>query len=291
MKRILVNFSLNHPKVVVTLAVLASIAFGAQIPRIHIDTDPENMLPEDEAVRVFHETVKEDFGLHDRLVIGMVHEDGMFTPERLARAARITEAAAEVEGVIADDIMAPTEVDDIYTTEDGVLRVETLMEEAPETQAEADRILVQIGRHPVLRGKLASDDGRALALFIPIESKDQAYAIATELARENDAEGGDEEYHLAGIPLAEDTFGKEMFKQMAISAPAAFLIIFLLMFYFFRNARVVLAPMIVALMTVTWTMGLLIGLGYTVHIMSSMIPIFLIPIAVLNSIHMLTEFH
>jgi hypothetical protein len=38
-------------------------------------------------------------------------------------------------------------------------------------------------------------------------------------------------------------------------------------------------------------MGFLVRTGHTVHIMSSMIPIFLFPIAVLNSIHILSEFH
>jgi len=42
--------------------------------------------------------------------------------------------------------------------------------------------------------------------------------------------------------------------------------------------------------TVLVTMGLLIGFGFTVHIMSSMIPIFLMPIAVVDSIHILSEF-
>ena len=34
----------------------------------------------------------------------------------------------------------------------------------------------------------------------------------------------------------------------------------------------------------------LIGMGFTVHIMSSMIPIFLMPIAVVDSVHVLSEF-
>jgi len=63
------------------------------------------------------------------------------------------------------------------------------------------------------------------------------------------------------------------------------------MLLFFRKLSVVLAPMIVAVMTVIWTIGLLVLLGFTVHIMSSMIAIFLMPIAVLNSIHILSEFH
>jgi len=44
------------------------------------------------------------------------------------------------------------------------------------------------------------------------------------------------------------------------------------------------------MVSVVCMMGLLIGLGYPVHIMSSMIPIFLMPIAVVDSIHILSEF-
>ena len=72
--------------------------------------------------------------------------------------------------------------------------------------------------------------------------------------------------------MAEDTFGYERFLQMGISAPLAGLMIFILMWYFFRNLRLVISPMIVAMTTVIVTMGLLIGMGFTVHIMSSMIP-------------------
>jgi predicted RND superfamily exporter protein len=62
------------------------------------------------------------------------------------------------------------------------------------------------------------------------------------------------------------------------------------MWFFFRSITLVLAPMIVAMVTVIATMGLLIGFGFPVHIMSSMIPIFLMPIAVVDSVHILSEF-
>jgi predicted RND superfamily exporter protein len=90
--------------------------------------------------------------------------------------------------------------------------------------------------------------------------------------------------------VAEDTFGVEMFKQMAVSAPIAMLIIFLLMLFFFRKFVLVISPMIVAMVSVIVTMGLLIATGNTVHIMSSMIPIFIMPIAVLDAVHILSEF-
>ena len=48
--------------------------------------------------------------------------------------------------------------------------------------------------------------------------------------------------------------------------------------------------MILAMVSVIWAMGLLIGTGFTLHIMSSIIPVFLMPIAILDSIHILSEF-
>ena len=107
MKRLLVGFSLNHPRWVVTIAVVVTIALGLQIPRILIDTDPENMLPADEHVRVFNDEVKEAFGLHDYVVVGIVRDGGVFRPETLARVAKLTTAIHDIDGVIEDDILAP----------------------------------------------------------------------------------------------------------------------------------------------------------------------------------------
>ena len=98
-------------------------------------------------------------------------------------------------------------------------------------------------------------------------------------------------YYISGLPVAEDTFGVQMFKQMEISAPLAMIIIFILLKVFFKKNSLILSPMIISAMSVFMTMGLLIGMGYKVHIMSSMIPIFLMPIAVVDSVHILSVFH
>ena len=61
-----------------------------------------------------------------------------------------------------------------------------------------------------MRGKLASDDGKAVALFIPIVSKDQSHRIAQEITAITEKYGNGETYYIAGLPVAEDSFGKEM---------------------------------------------------------------------------------
>lgn len=290
MKRLLTDFSINHPWMVIIGVVLITAFFAYQLPDIKIDTDPENMLEPDEPARLFDHQVKEDFSIYDFIAVGVVDETGAFNQRLLTNTYNIIEEVAEIEGVIAEDILSPSTVDDIIQT-DGILTVKTLLEDEPEDDKQAQFILSRIKDNPILKGKLASDDGMAIAMFIPIESKNMSHRIAGEIQEIVDRHSTGEQYFIAGLPVAEDSFGAEMFKQMAISAPLAGLIIFLLMLFFFRNLRIVIAPMIVAVASVIWTMGLLILTGHTVHIMSSMIPIFLIPIAVLNSIHIISDFH
>ncbi len=114
--------------------------------------------------------------------------------------------------------------------------------------------------------------------------------VVAGVMRQSAAFPGPDHFYITGLPVAEDTFGVEMFVQMAISAPVAMVVIFMLMLVFFRKLVLIISPMIVAMVSVIVTMGALIIAGYPIHIMSSMIPIFIMPIAVLDSIHIISEF-
>jgi predicted RND superfamily exporter protein len=300
----IVHVSVNHYKAVTLIMVLFALVCGAFIPLIKVDTDPENMLSADEPVRVFHNETKKQFDLSDIVVLGVINEDdehGVFNPGTLGRIYELTEFARTLRwpdkddpdktaGVIEVDMIAPSLVDHIGQGGPGVITFEWLMPQPPKTQEEALAIRDKALNNPMLKGTMVSEDGKALMLFIPLTDKHLSYRVYTELNKKIAELDGDEEYHITGLPVAEDTFGVEMFIQMAISAPLAMLTIFILMIVFFRKLVLVISPMIIAMVSVISTMGLLIGFGYPVHIMSSMIPIFLMPIAVVDSVHILSEF-
>lgn len=170
------------------------------------------------------------------------------------------------------------------------VRFSRLMPSPPASQEGAQSVLEGALDNPLLNGTVVSEDGKAAAIYLPITQKDISYRVSQRVKAAAEHLGGPEQYHITGLPVAEDTFGHEMFIQMAISAPLAMLVIFILLFVFFRKVVLIVSPMIVAMVSVIVTMGLLIGMGYTVHIMSSMIPIFIMPIAVLDAIHILSEF-
>ncbi|MBS3733149.1 MAG: MMPL family transporter, partial [Desulfobacterales bacterium] len=475
-------FAVDHPRliaaVIVGITLILVVLAGlpslwphrfAPLHSLTIDTDPENMLPEDEAVRVFHDRMKELMSLNDMIVVGIVNEadkqHGVFNPDSLEKIYALTRFArglrwrdpdnpARRQGVVEPDMIVPSMMDNVESGGAGMVRFEWLMPQPPETGEQALEVRRKAMDLPFLNGTLVSEDGKAIALYLPITAKDVSHRIYTaieqkienparlfvsEIGNFNDTlnplaaasngqgdrlvrmlwtelspktqkqlldahkqgeqwqraisqyesavennrtapelkervrrilksrnaalgsfvadinawmqeaasekwinpdpgvkerlneEGqnllsggsgtlsthqqkrlkrlwleaafggnitetrvaslqGDEQYHVTGLPVAEDTFGVQMFKQMAISAPLAMVIIFLLLWFFFRSPLVILPAMFDAMIASAATMALLVITGNTVHIMSSMIPIFIVPIAVLDDVHVLSEF-
>lgn len=290
MKQSLLTFSMKKPKWVFIITLLVTAISGAMIPSIVVDTDPENMLSEEQPARVFHNEVKDRFNLYDAIVVGAVSKESIYSPKSLQALHSLSNDILAIEGVVEPDLMSLSTVDNITQQGIGTIRFEWMMPQPPESKDEAKSISQNVQRLPLLQNTLVSGDEKAAAIYVPIEDKDESYRISQEIQALINGLDSSDEYHITGLPVAEDTFGYQMFVQMGISAPLAALMIFVLMWVFFRNLKFVAAPMIIAMATVIITMGLLIGMGFTVHIMSSMIPIFLMPIAVVDSIHIMSEF-
>ena len=293
MKSSFFHWVIKRPKTIYLATLIMVLALGAMIPNINIDTDPETMLPADNPARVFHNKVKQQFNLRDSIVVGVTndaHENGIYNVETLTAIHELTSNILSIDGVITQDLMSLSVVDNIKQEGPGTIKFEWMMAMPPTDVAGSKAIETSVKRLPMLEDSMVSGDGKAAAIYVPIIDKQQSYAIAEQIRSFfPDTKNGDK-YFLTGLPVAEDQFGYEMFVQMGISAPLAGFMIFVIMWVFFRNIPLISAAMLVAMATVISSMGLLIGLGFSVHIMSSMIAIFLMPIAVVDSVHIMSEF-
>ncbi len=299
-------FSLAFAFILTTLALAPSVMPGALpfLKPLTIDTDPENMLPADATVRVRNGELKTVFDIYDFVVVGVLnetHPQGVFNAKDLANVKTLTDYAKTLSyeqragtfaNVIASDIIAPSTVDNIETESLGAVSFTWLMKTAPSTDQEAALIRDRMLKIPMYKGTMISDDGAALALYYPLSEKSISHAVAQDLQELIDTfENTGAVYHITGLPVAEDRFGSEMFFQMAVSAPLAMLFVFGLLWLFFGHVRIILISLLAAMASVICTMALLVLSGQTIHIMSSMIPIFIIPIAVLDDIHILSDFY
>ena len=188
------NYSIEHPKKVIRWMLGFMICCAAFVPFIKIDTDPENMLSKEEFVRVKHNELKAKFNMHDMVVVGIVnnqHPEGVFNKASLTDVYELSKyaytlqtenEAGELEGVVQRDLMTPTNADYIAPMEEGTIQFDWVMSEAPASEAAALDIKKRLLENELFYNTMVSQDGKALALYLPITAKDQSYDLANQLS-------------------------------------------------------------------------------------------------------------
>jgi hypothetical protein len=279
----------DFPRLTICIVLLLTIWAVIQLPKITTDTDPENMLESDAPVRVFHEATKRTFGIHELIVVGFESDRDLFNVGDLAALFRVNREILNIKGVIIPDVLSLATTDTMRKSGD-TLEIRKLLERPPQTQEDVRQLKDALLGNPLFREKLISQDGRRLAFYIPIERKEIAARVTREIQTLVDKEPGITA-KVAGLPMAEMVFGEQMFILMGVLSPVVMLVIAVGLWVLFKDWRLILAPLLVSMLSVLWTMGLLIGFGYPVHIMSSMIPVFLMVTGLADGIHILSQFY
>lgn len=282
-------FSTTHPRLVISLTTVLTIAFMVPWPKATIDTDPKHMLPATSAVRQYNDSVERDFALHaDVIAVGVVNEKGIVNRETLSDIAALTEQIQKMPGVISRDVTSLSTIDNV-AAQNGELMVGPLLDRIPASGADLQAFRKTALDNPLFVNRIISPDGTATAIYVPIEPKANGKQIADKIRALFVKGSGENHFYLAGDPVARDTFGAEMFRQMGLFSPIAGLVICVALWLLFRSIPLIVANMSVAMVSIIWSMGLLIALGYPIHIMSSMSPVFLMAIGT-DSVHIFNEF-
>lgn len=285
----MVQFSISRPKTVIGAALIVTILFGSQLPKIRTDTDPKHMLPITSPVRQYNDQVEREFELHpDVLALGIVNERGVVNQQTLGRIADLTSQIQRIPGVIVRDVTSFTTIDDV-TAQGRELAVRPLLERVPQSEEELASLRRKLFENPAFMNRIISPDGKATAIYIPIEPTANGKEIADRIRKLLPVRSNGDQFYLAGDPVARDTFGAEMFRQMGLFSPIAGMVMAIALWFMFRSVLLIAANMAAAMISIIWSMGLLIWLGYPVHIMSSMSPVFLMAIAT-DTVHIFNEF-
>ncbi|TAL23637.1 MAG: hypothetical protein EPN94_09090 [Nitrospirae bacterium] len=286
----LVEFSVNHPKLIVVLSLIVTLAFMTQFPKMQRDTNPKHMLPETSDVRVWNDEVDKTFGLYeDMIAVGIKNEKGIVNTDTLGKIKRITDEIVRIKGVASRDVNSFPTITNV-TAAEGALRVAPLMTDVPENEVELKAFQKDLYDNPLFLNRIISNDGKTTAIYVPLEKGANGKEVADKIREILKKEKGDEKYYVAGDPVARDTFGAEMFKLMAIFAPIAGMVMLFVRYMMFKDLFLSITLMMDAMISIVWSMGLFIALGVPIYIMSSMAPVFLMAIAT-DSMHIFNEFY
>lgn len=146
--------------------------------------------------------------------------------------------------------------------------------------------------HPIIGETLISRDGRHVAVIVeltvdpdrPVERVAPLVdeAVAAFVAEGIPADG----LHRAGLPTVVAEIANQTYFNLMWLFPATSLVLFLIVWALFRHLAPVIVSVVVALLSVIWTMGFTALLDPRINIMSSIVPAVVMVVSFSDVIHL-----
>ena len=285
------SWVVTHPKRIVMIGLLLMAGFGSYLPTLQKDTRADAFLAEDNPALLYKEKVREIFGLSDPMVVAVVAQDSIFTPEGLNTIRRISEALSRIDNIDPDGITSLATENNIVGTFDG-MEVTPFFEGELQAQVQADEVRDAIRAFPLYQGTLVAKDETAslvVAELIDDTQTEASYqAILATLAELELPENL--ELHVAGEGAISGYLGSYIDSDASRLNPIAALIITLIVFVAFQRFAPTLLANVIILASALFTFGAMAASGVSFFVITNALPVILIGIAVADSIHIYSEY-
>ena len=290
------RFVVRHHWLVLGAILVATVVLGWAATRLRVEVDPDELLPQQHPFVQALNDMHRIFGDKNLVVIGLFPHDGnVFTPAFLAKLADVTERIRRIPGAnpaLVDSLAAP-HVKNVRGTGDTVT-VERIMETPPTDKAGADAVRARAFATDLFVGTLVTADGSAAAVHATFELTPQTPGYrnlhAAVLAALAEVDDGSFTYRLAG-PVVLVSQLSEYADRMAYFFPLALVVIGLVHYHAFRTLQALFLPLLTALLSVLWALGLMGIVGVTLDPFNMTTPILILVVAAGHAVQVLKRFY
>jgi len=287
-----VRWLVRHPWLVLGIVTLATGIVASGLRHLRTEFNVEASLPSNHPFVRIDRSIRQEFGGRRTLMLGIVPRTGdVWQPAVLETVRDMTLAALALPDVIPQNVVslaAPS----VRHVEDrnGSIETDYLMREAPRTPEEIATVRARVEGDPQLRGMLVTPDQRAAMVVVDFFEGPQSHELAqrvldmTERFRDRPVD-----IWIAGEPMIALTdLGQSAF--IAKRIPLVFLVISLMLLVSFRNVQGMLIPMLTAVLSTVWALGLMGHGGIPIDTWNAAVPILLVAIAAAHSAQMLKRY-
>ncbi|MBW2217766.1 MAG: MMPL family transporter, partial [Deltaproteobacteria bacterium] len=302
---------IKHPYLTIGLIVLITIFLGHNISTLKIDTEITKMLPEGHPTRIAEDTIKEEFGISDMILIGLV-TDNIYNSDFLTKVKNVSKKLKKLRiecdpfidpdtGEIRtkkrrciEDVISLSTINYIEGTEEGMI-ISDLMEKVPKNKIEMDRLKERVLSWDFYIGNLVSADSTATSIAVEykssLSSDEQSRVVnAVQDTLDQAAFGETVKTYIAGAPVATAMISHDMMKDLSRMVPIVFGVVILFLLVAMRKVSMVLMIFVTIAVTVVMTMGLIAVFGFSLQLMTSSIPTILVAIGSAYSIHIVNHY-
>jgi hypothetical protein len=286
----------RHRWIVLVVLAALTLLLARAASRLHVEIDPDRQLPQDHPFIQTLNDLHRTFGDKNLIVVGLFPHDGnVFTPAFLRKLVEVTDRIRKVPGAnqaLIQSLAAP-QVKDIRGTADG-MEVERVMETPPADAAGAEEVRRRALAGDTWVGTLVAADGSAAAIQASFELTPEIagyrHLHAAVLTAIQSVHDGTFDYRLSG-PVVFLSRLSEYAGRMVYYFPLALLVIGLVHYHAFRTLQALVLPLLTALLSVFWAVGLMGLLGVPLDPFNTTTPILILAVAAGHAVQVLKRFY
>lgn len=277
----------------VLLAVAVATAWiGYGISKLRTDFNMESNLPAGHPLVQIDKTIRRQFGGRNTIIALIVPRQGdVWQPEVLQVVQDATLAALRIDGVIGQNVVSLAAPSVRVVQEvDGRIEADLLMRDVPHTPEAIAALRAKVDADPQLRGMVVTPDQRGAVLVLDFWHDNAGHDLAQRVLKLADTFlDRPVDFYFAGEPIVGLT-DVEQAHEMGMRLPFTFVVIALMLLASFRNLQGMFIPMLTAVLSTVWGLGLMGHTGLVIDAWNAATPTLLIAIAAGHSAQMLKRY-
>jgi predicted RND superfamily exporter protein len=280
------------------LVIIGSITLfmGYMATKVRIQYESASILPSSDSTNIIYQRFISQFGEDGTMMFLGLVDSNLFRLNNFNELSDLSDSLKKIKGV--EEVVSITRLYRLIKN-DSLKKFEFLpiSPQKPTTQAELDSIREIIYSLPVYDGLIYNRNTSATLMMLTlnqsmINSKDRL-RLVNEIKATVDRFGARDklEVHYSGLPYIRTLVAKKLQDELGFFVILALAVSALFLFIFFRSFKAVIFPMLIVMITVVWALGFMGIFGYTITMLTAIIPPLLIVIGVENCIFILNKYH
>jgi uncharacterized protein len=289
-----VTWVVHRRRWVIAVVLLLTIFFGAFAARQEVIINPAAVVPQGHPYILATQTIEKVFGSKYLVVIGVTPDRGdALQPEVLKVVQRLTDKLHDSPSVVRSTLLSLTsrQAKGIRGTAEG-FEARALAQPLPQSAAQLQALREAIAANPIYRDTVLSADGRTATILLELKENPKGFGAMLADVRRVLAEE-----QTAGLRIS--LSGNPVFLQQAeVFAdrinwlfPIAVLVIGLLHFEAFRTRQGLVLPLVTALLSVVWGVGVMGLMKIPLDIFNSPTPILILAVAAGHAVQLLKRYY
>ena len=285
-----VNFSkgiLAKKWLIIALVLIGTLFFGNEIRSLKIDADIVRSLPDEDPDAKLLKKIGKNFGGNNMGVI-ILETDNIYQTSVLEHIQIITDTLANIDGITT--VSSLTNIINIKGGDYGI-EIGKLVDEyeLPESPKDFQLLRNNILNNEMYKGSIVSEDETATLIIFSLDNNSDVNTVAKNVIKKTEALNLPEKLYYIGSPMLVTYISDLMRNDLTNLLPLAFLVIAFILFLSFRSISGVLLPLLIAVISIVWSLGSMAFLGIKMSMISNNIPIILLAIGSAYTIHVINR--